>query len=139
MHHYKPSGKPIYFSVGGGGGGGKGTEGEPSLIVFLSTFSFQPVVRESSDSFVPTTGDDEVNIHSAARYSAFVWAVHKTDSVPKRLHAVLAPGNQRGDLNEKWESDGLHLMSRVRDGEPIYFCLPLSESDHLPLENYTLW
>ena len=111
--------------------------GEPILNAFLSTFSIQPVVKESSGSDVPQPGDDEVNINSA-RYSAFVWAVHKTGSIPKRLHAVLAPRDQRGDLKEKWESDGLHLMGRVRDDEPIYFCVPLSDSDHLPLENYTL-
>ena len=132
MHHFivfKPTWELIYF--------GK-MEGEPILNALLSIFSIQPVVKESSDSAVPPPGDNEVNIHSAARYSAFVWAVHKTGSDPKRLHAVLAPRDQRGDLKEKWESDGLHLMGRVRHDEPIYFCVPLSNSDHLLLENYTL-
>ena len=95
-------------------------------------------MKESSDSVVPQSVDDEVNIDRAARYSAFVWAVHKTGSIPKRLYAVLAPKNRKGDLKEEWESDGVHLMCRVRDEEPIYFCVPLTDSDHLPLENYTL-
>ncbi len=134
MHRYKPSGKLIYFSWGrGGGGGGRGTKPQR----FFFTLSFKPEVKESTDSVVPPPGDDEVNTHSAARYSAYVWAVHKTDSVPKRLHAVLAPKDQRADLKEKWESDGMY-MAPVRDEEPIYFCVPLSDSDHLPLENYTL-
>ena len=97
------------------------------------------MVKTSADSVVHPTNGDKVNINSAARYSAFVWAVHKTDSFPKRLYAVLAPRDRRGDLQEKWKVGGSHFMARVRAEEPIYFCVPLSVDEHLPLNDYTLW
>jgi hypothetical protein len=96
------------------------------------------MVKTNVDSVVPPTSD-KVDISSTRSYSAFVWAVHKTDSTPKRLWAVLAPKDQRGDLEGKWKVKGLHLMARVRAGEPIYICVPLSDREHLPLKDHTLW
>ena len=99
------------------------------------------MVRTGSVSYVPQTNANMVNMNNPACHRAIVWAVHETGSSPNSLHAVLAPKHAEHRLNNKWRVEGSRFMSRLKYEEPIYFCVPMSdttESDHLPLKDYTL-
>ena len=77
-----------------------------------------------------------VNYNDPIAYSGVVSAVHKIDSIPKTLRAVLAPKHcVKDDLKVK----KIVFMDRLRPGEPIYFCVPMSDSSHLPIKDHTLW
>ena len=72
-------------------------------------------------------------------YDGVVFAVHKTGSIPKTLRAVLAPKHGRRDVKDDLEVKETDFMHCLRPKEAIYFCVPMSDSDHLPLKDNTLW
>ena len=113
-----------------------GAENIKRKTVFLFTSSVQPMVNTHSGSSPP---DDQAGVRNLACHSAYVWAVHETGRNPKTLHAVLAPKHERGALNDKWNVDGTYLMRRLKQGENIFFCVPTSPGNHLPLDDNTLW
>ena len=69
-------------------------------------------------------------------HSAIVLAVHNIGSHPKTLHAVLAPKQAKVDF----EIDGIiNFMNPLQPHEKISICVPMTENDHLPLQDNTLW
>ena len=76
-----------------------------------------------------------VNYNDPISFNGVVSAVHKTDSIPKTLRAVLAPKHCGRHLKPN-ETVFVH---RLRPGDPIYFCVPMSDSSHLPIKDHTLW
>ena len=102
----------------------------------------QPVVKTSAVSYVPPTNTSMVTTKNPACHHAIVLAVHDTGSSPKTLRAILAPKLVKHHLQSKWKVEPLRFMNRLKCEEPIYFCVPISdtkESLHLSLEDYTLW
>jgi hypothetical protein len=98
------------------------------------------VKTSTAVSFVPPMSASMVNMNNPACHHAIVLAVHKCDGSPKALHAVLAPKHAENRLSTKWNVKGWRrLMSRLKCDEPVYFCVPMSKSAHLFLEDYTLW
>jgi hypothetical protein len=80
-----------------------------------------------------------VNNNIPILYDGVVFAVHKTGSIPKTLRAVLAPKHERRDVKDDLEVERINFMHRLRPEEAIFFCVPMSDSDHLPLKDNTLW
>ena len=109
-------------------------------------FSIHPVVDMSERSSVPPRDGGRVvrdggmvDMKNQACYDAYVWAVHKTGINPKTLLSLLAPKQARHDVNVQLKVNGIRFMHRLEYEEPVYFCVPMSESDHLDLKDNTLW
>ena len=99
-------------------------------------------MKTSAVSYVPPTNTGMVSMNNPACHHGIVLAVHETGSSPKTLHTVLAPKLVKHHLYSKWKVEPLRFMNRLKCEEPIYFCVPMSdskESDHLSLKDYTLW
>ena len=98
-------------------------------------------MKTSSVSYVPRTNSGMVDMNNPGIHRGIVLAVHDIHSSPSTLHAVLAPKLEENRLHDKWETKGCRFMSRLKYDEPIYFCVPMSdtaESEHLSLKDYTL-
>ncbi len=91
-------------------------------------------------SYFPPTNAGMVSMNNPAYHRAIVLAVHDISSSPKKLYVVLAPKKALNDVNAKWNvvNEIHNFMAPIRSNEPIYFCVPLSDGDHLPLEDHTL-
>jgi hypothetical protein len=99
-------------------------------------------VTTTAVSYVPPNNTGMVNIDNPACHLAIVLAVHETGSSPKTLRAVLAPKHVKSRLYNKWKVEAIRFMSRLKCEEPVFFCVPVPdvrESDHLSLQDYTLW
>jgi hypothetical protein len=109
---------------------------------FRVLFSVQPIVKTSAVSHVPPTNSGMVNMNNPACHHAIVLAVHEAGGNPKTLRAILAPKLVKRRLSCKWKVEALRFMNRLKCEEPVYFCVPMSdttESEHLLLQDYTLW
>jgi hypothetical protein len=107
----------------------------------LSSFSILSFVKRIVGSILPLWGSGMVEVNNPACHSAIALAVHKTDSSPKTLRAVLAPAVALSDVKTSWnaETDKIRKFDEpLKSKEPIYFCVPLSDSHHLPLKDHTL-
>ena len=95
------------------------------------------MVNTQSGSSPPDGQAGAINV--GVCQDAYVWAVHETGGNPKTLHAVLAPKHKRCALYNKWNVEGTYLMHRIKQGEKIFFCVPMPSGDHLLLDDNTLW
>jgi hypothetical protein len=91
-------------------------------------------------SFVPPTNAGVVDMNNPACHYAIVFAVHEIGSSTKTLHAVLAPKEALNDVKAKWNvvKEIRKFEDPLKRKEPIFFCVPQSDSHHLPLEDHTL-
>jgi hypothetical protein len=97
-------------------------------------------VKKIFGSILPLWGSGMVEVNNPACYSAIALAVHNTDSSPKTLQAVLAPTVALNYVKTFWNAENKirKFDEPLKSKEPIYFCVPLSDSHHLPLEDHTL-
>ena len=71
-------------------------------------------------------------------YTVIALAVH--DPEKNILYAILAPTTAKDDLKGKWKVEGLRLSHPLKNGQKISICVPLgNDTEHMPLEKYTLW
>ena len=94
----------------------------------------------SAVSYSTPTNPGMVNTNNPACHPAIVLAVHDISSSPRKLYVVLAPKKALNDVNAKWNvvNEVHKFQDPLQSNEPIYFCVPLSDGNHLPLEDHTL-
>ncbi len=97
-------------------------------------------MKTSAVSYLPSTNPGMVNMNNPACHYAIVLAVHDTSTSPKTLYSVLAPKEALSDVKAKWNvvTEIRKFQDPLQSNEPIYFCVPLSDGNHLPLEDRTL-
>ena len=68
---------------------------------------------------------------------AILWAVMDPEEPDRRscLRAIVAPGHKKQYVEETWDAVGKLCRSNLKPGVTIFFCVPLSASEHLPLKD----
>ena len=65
-----------------------------------------------------------------------LWAVHEIKEFSSVLRTIIAPFNLRIGIKEKYcLPEGKPCKKCLKPDTEFYFCVPLSESKHLPLED----
>ena len=112
-----------------------------NMFVFLSTFRFSPIAKRTESAPLPNVEEENIVKRSLTHnrvYTVIALAVH--DPEKNILYAILAPTTAKDDLQGKWKVEGLRLSHPLKNGQKIFICIPLgNDTEHLPLENYTLW
>ena len=70
-------------------------------------------------------------------FAAIVLAMH--DLEKENLYAILADINERAPLRTKWKVDVTRIGPELKNGQKIYFCVPLKkreekDDNHLRLD-----
>ena len=98
------------------------------------------MVKTNPVSYLPPVTTDVLENVNLPCHRAIVLAVHDTSSTPKILHAILAPKEALNDIKTKWKvvKEIRKFDDPLKSEESVFFCVPLNDSDHLPLEDHTL-
>ena len=73
---------------------------------------------------------------SLGRFKAVLWAVHELEESTSLLKTIIAPFNLRmaTKTNLRLSTEGRPCTGVLERDHNVYFCVPLSKSEHLPLE-----
>ena len=64
---------------------------------------------------------------------AILWAVHEVQESSSCLKAIVAPLHMKAEMEKTFKVVGKACQENLTCDVLVYFCVPLSESEHLPL------
>ena len=98
------------------------------------------MIKRHSQASLP--GNEEIRVRcdesSVENLVAILWAVHEVKESGSCLKAIVAPLHMKAEMEKSFNVVGKACQENLACDVWVYFCVPLWQSDHLPLRNVSV-